>query len=184
MFKSKHKGFTLIETLVAIAIFSFSITALISITGNGIFNTNFVKNKFTASYLALEGAELVRNVRDTATSQGNGWGVIMSSTSFLGACSSTDACFVDASPSDTLVVLPCNAGDCPFIRYKLDEARFNYDPYDGVTNLNSIFKRTISIAPVAGNPEEVEVTSKVEWMQGTTSHNVSFTFDLLNWAGN
>ncbi len=54
------KGFTLIETLVAIAIFAFSITGLISITATGVFDTNFVKNKFTASYLAMEGVERVR----------------------------------------------------------------------------------------------------------------------------
>ncbi len=63
--KTKTNGFTLIETLVAISIFVASVTALLVVTGNGIKNVNSAQNKLTATYLAQEGAELVRAARDS-----------------------------------------------------------------------------------------------------------------------
>jgi prepilin-type N-terminal cleavage/methylation domain-containing protein len=66
-FKKVHKsnsGFTLVETLIAISIFSVSIIAFMSILGGGISDTSYVKTKIIASYLAQEGIEYVRNMRD------------------------------------------------------------------------------------------------------------------------
>lgn len=63
--QQKNKGFTLIETLVALSIFVTSVTVLLVATGNGIQNTNAAQNRLTATYLAQEGVELVRAARDT-----------------------------------------------------------------------------------------------------------------------
>ncbi len=62
---SSTAGFTLIETLVAISIFVASVTVLLVVTGGGIKDVNSAQNKLTATYLAQEGAELVRASRDT-----------------------------------------------------------------------------------------------------------------------
>lgn len=59
-----RRGFTLIETLVAISIFSISILAMMAVLADGISDTNYAKTKITASYLAQEGIEYVRNMRD------------------------------------------------------------------------------------------------------------------------
>lgn len=74
----KGGGFTLVETLVAISIFTMSILGLMSILASNISNTTYVKQKIAAEYLAQEGIEYVRNLRDTAvlydsTSGQNGW---------------------------------------------------------------------------------------------------------------
>lgn len=57
-------GFTLVESLIAVSIFSVSIIAMMSVLGGGIANTNYVKNKLVATYLAQEGIEYARNMRD------------------------------------------------------------------------------------------------------------------------
>lgn len=62
---SLSKGFTLVETLVAISIFTGSILGLMSVLASGISNTNYAKQKMIASYLAQEGIECIRNTRDT-----------------------------------------------------------------------------------------------------------------------
>jgi type II secretory pathway pseudopilin PulG len=62
----KNKGFTLVETLVAISIFTVSILGLISILASGVSDISYAKQKIVASYLAQEGIEYVRNMRDTA----------------------------------------------------------------------------------------------------------------------
>ncbi|MFA6520567.1 MAG: prepilin-type N-terminal cleavage/methylation domain-containing protein [Candidatus Paceibacterota bacterium] len=67
IFSKKNKGgFTLVETLVAISIFTVSILGLMSILSSGISSTTYAKNKMIAGYLAQEGIEYVRNMRDTA----------------------------------------------------------------------------------------------------------------------
>ena len=61
---NKSNGFTLVETLIALSIFSVSVITMMSILGSGIANTNYAKNKIAASYLAQEGIEYARNIRD------------------------------------------------------------------------------------------------------------------------
>lgn len=62
--KKLNDGFTLVETLVAISIFSMSIIVLMSVLGGGISDISYAKKKMTAGYLAQEGIEYVRNMRD------------------------------------------------------------------------------------------------------------------------
>src|SRR3990172_9504183 len=71
-----NRAFTLVETLIAISIFSISVLALMSVLGQGISNTNYAKQKILASYLAQEGVEYIRNMRETY--------VLYSATSTLG----------------------------------------------------------------------------------------------------
>lgn len=63
----KGGGFTLIETLVALSIFTMSILGLMSVLSSGISDTNYVKQKMAAGYIAQEGIECMRNVRDSYT---------------------------------------------------------------------------------------------------------------------
>jgi prepilin-type N-terminal cleavage/methylation domain-containing protein len=63
--KQTNKGFTLVETLVSISIFSMAILGLLSVLASSITNTTYAKQKMAADYLAQEGIEYMRNVRDT-----------------------------------------------------------------------------------------------------------------------
>lgn len=178
--KAKNKGFTLIETLVAIAIFAFAITGLISITATGIFNTNFVKNKFTASYLAVEGAELVRSIRDNAAINDRDWNATFADPTLLQRCYGANACFIDGTSLDAFVVPELCSNICPAISYRQgDDGKFNYDPVDGIDNFESIFTRIINIQPVGTG--EVLVISRVEWYQGQDLKSTEFRFNMMDW---
>lgn len=63
--KGFRSGFTLVETLVAISIFTVSLLGIMSVLASNIANTNYAKQKITAEYLAQEGIEYARNKRDT-----------------------------------------------------------------------------------------------------------------------
>ncbi|MFH1643260.1 MAG: prepilin-type N-terminal cleavage/methylation domain-containing protein [Patescibacteria group bacterium] len=66
--KSKNnfkKGFTMIEMIIALSVFSIGIIgvfSLISVTASSLDN---ISNQLIASYLAQEGMEIVRNIRDS-----------------------------------------------------------------------------------------------------------------------
>ncbi len=181
-------GFTLVETLVAIAIFATSVTGLISITARGINDNVFVKNKLIASHLAEEGVEIVRNMRDTSVLPENavGWTMFLSDTNdWVGHCyadspGATDACYIDASVG-ALTVNECVTGGldgaCPPIGFDSSTSRYTYN-----TITDSIFTRTITIRPIeAGNTEEVIVNSVVSWTQGSNGYQVSYQYNLFNW---
>lgn len=78
--KNKKTGFTLIETLIAISIFSVAIVTLMTVLSSGITNINNAKKKITATYLAQEGIEYIRNKRDTEVFLGTtSWGSFITS---------------------------------------------------------------------------------------------------------
>lgn len=60
----KNKGFTLVETLVAISILSLSIAATFTAVQNGIQNSTIAKDQTTAFYLTQEAMEYIKNIRD------------------------------------------------------------------------------------------------------------------------
>lgn len=178
--RRKNKGFTLIETLLAISIFAFSITALISISARGIFDTNFVKNKLTATYLAQEGIELIRNMRDTyvVSTSGALWESFLADE--ISECYGPDNyCYVDSSGFSALDPEDCDNGtDCPAFYYDPQDGYFTY--FLGSPNTN--FTRYINVLPSDNNPaNEVVITSSVEWLQGSKVYDVSFSANLTRW---
>lgn len=58
------RGFTLLETVVALAIITAAVVGPVTLVTRGIFSFGPSKNKLIAANLAQEGLELVREVRD------------------------------------------------------------------------------------------------------------------------
>ena len=124
---SLSKGFTLVETLVAISIFTTSILALLVILSGSISNTGYAKKKIIASYLAQEGIEYIRNMRDTfvlygATSQA-GWNAFNTRVGLSSntVCASENGCYFDdknisfsdtSMPMTDLILTPCSSSTC------------------------------------------------------------------------
>ena len=171
-------GFTLIETIIALAIFSASIVGLVSVTASGVANTNFAKNKLTASYLAQEGIELVRNMRDTELISPTGdW---VSFTTAVASCLSSGGCYID--PTDaflsatlcTGLQVQQNPDGCP----TLDYSQFGF--YNYGSGITSIFTRIITVQEL-NLGVEVRVTSTILWQQGRANKRVIMTENLFNW---
>ena len=63
--KMDKRGFTLLEVILAIFVIMVGIVGTLGIIQQGISYTQLSSSRLTADYLAQEGIEIVRNIRDT-----------------------------------------------------------------------------------------------------------------------
>lgn len=167
-----NSGFTLLESLIAIAIFTTSILALLSILANGISSTTYAKRKIVASYLAEEGVERVRNIRDNQVlfDPGGqaGW------DAFKGLVDSTCAngCYL----TDANAFVQCDVS-CPPLKYDANTGRYNY-----TTGEDAGYVRMIKVAePLGAAGDERKISSTVSWVQGSGEKEIVFSESLFNW---
>ncbi len=188
-FKQKNNitgGFTLIETLVAISIFTMSIVSVMVVISGGISDTNYAKKKIIAGYLAQEGIEEMRNMRDTsvlyfgATGQ-VGWDKFVTN---IASCLTVNGCYFDNSEllysNDNMPIMhvslpPCNQV-CPVIMFDETNGKYEYNP----AGVDSGFNRKITA--VHYTPDEIKITSVVSWVQGSGVVSVTFSENLFNWT--
>ena len=169
----EQAGFTLIETLVALSIFTTSILAIMSVTPGGISAVDLSKNKTTASYLAQEGLDLVRAYRDTAKING----VSATATAFATLTATcTTACYIDPvliTPTICIDITGDGVPDCPLLTHDVTGG-FSY----AIGGSASQFTRTISVNQSAINTGEYIVISKVLW---GANNSVSYQSSLTDW---
>jgi|SRR3989344_741719 len=188
--RSNRDGFTLVETLLALAIFTISVVALMAVLSEGVADTSYAKKKLIAVYLAQEGVEYIRNMRDTfvlydAGGAQAGWTVFNNNLTDASACQGVNGCYFGdlnaADFSDTtqpmigIVVTACGT-NCPTMLYDATTGKYNY-----TTGASSGYIRKIWITP-ANPTNETKVVSKVSWTQGSGTYNITFSENLFNWV--
>lgn len=175
-----QRGFTIIETLVALSIFTTSILAIIVMTPGGIAAINGAKNKLTASYLAQEGIDLMRAYRDGGNFGGNGDALDSLVTS---AC--IGSCTIDFNLQPTACIESDTDNDgipeCPILVHDQTLTGDGGFVYTLPPTGNDLFERVISITPVPSTTDEFMVISKVKWNQGGQPHTVQYQTNLTDW---
>src|SRR3989338_2030631 len=184
--RSMAEGFTLVEMLVAISIFTMSILALLVVLTQGISNTNYAKTKIIASYLAQEGIEYIRNMRDTfmlydPTDSQTGWNAF--STKLIDAsCDESNGCYFDdqnlnysnpSQPMAGIAMASCGAS-CPMLLFDDVTGKYGY-----MAGVNSGFIRKTEITVV--NPDEIKVSVALSWTQSSGNYKIVFSESLFNW---
>jgi prepilin-type N-terminal cleavage/methylation domain-containing protein len=188
--KHKHKkfqrGFTLIETLIAVLILTIAIAGPLTIASKGLTGTLIAKDQITAFYLAQDAMEYIRFVRDTNALSGGNWltGAGGSGTFLkdLTPCASADgskSCVIDTLQS---TIAQC-VGSCPTLRYDTTNNSFDYT--GAATPGTRAFVRSIVITtPIGGSADEARVDISVGWSDiGLVAHTITVREHLLNWNG-
>ena len=169
----RSKGFTLIESLVAVAIL---VTVIIGATGavqTGISSYIFSKDQIIAFYLAQEGFEQIRNIRDENGLKSQNWLTDISANSG-DPCFFGNACIVD--PVASSIPTRCSApGSCPILRQDINTGFFGYNVAWSAT----IFRREIILTQV--NDHEVSILVTVDWSKGLTNRQFRARENIFNW---
>ncbi|MBX4198988.1 prepilin-type N-terminal cleavage/methylation domain-containing protein [Candidatus Parcubacteria bacterium] len=173
-----NRGFTLIETLIAISILVMAVTGAFAAAQNGISSATFSKDQIVAFYLAEEGIEEIRNLRDQNGLAGVGWlaGIASSGSD---PCYFGSVCMVDAvSSTDVISKCGLEAGSCPVLKQDPDTGFFGYDSdWD-----NSPFRREVQIAEVTpGNTHEVTIIVTVTWSKGLLQRQFRAKENIFDW---
>jgi prepilin-type N-terminal cleavage/methylation domain-containing protein len=187
------KGFTLVETLIAVFILSVSIAGPLTIASRALLSANTARNQITAFYLAQDALEYVRVKRDNAClangspcSQG-AW------LAALSACTGANGCYIDSLENAPAAPTACPSGGCIqatfptswFLYYDTTNSRFcNINASTciaGATVTKSQFARSVKIAPVGSQTTEEKVTVQVSWADSGTTRSVTIVENLFNW---
>jgi hypothetical protein len=191
--RSKNqRGFTLAETIAALFVFLVGIVAVMTLVSDTLRTSYKSAGKLTAIYLAQEGIEIVRNIRDENWINGRNW----RSDSLTGCNLAIDVSGAtnttcDYSVDDTVLNpdgyitdfrsgLLANYEDI-FLCYYFDDARADASRpvgyiYDHASNppcrtylggVESDYKRTIYLKKISDN--ELEIRSRIRWKSATST---------------
>lgn len=166
----QQKGFTIVETLIALAIVSFGIVSVYGAFSAIVQVTSDISLRFTASYLAQEGVEIIKNIRDGnfINSPGAGWSTGLTSCS-AGCQADYKTGTASQGAANALVAYSSNV----FLKINSD-GLYGYD-----TGTATTFTRKITITQVDSNT--LKVVSDVFW--NFSGKNLQTTNEdyLYNW---
>ena len=190
---NKRSGFTLVETLVALFIFSMSILTVMAVLSQGISSTDYAKNKIIAESLSQEGVEYFRNMRDTFmlyTDDPPGAWVAFRTYLISNTADCENGCYFDNNiegmvnnlnqPMKGLAIYSCygySYHKCPNFYYHPSTGKYDHSSSGGTL---TPFSRKITIERI-GSPESVSVKSEVTWSSGSKNFSVSVLEHLANW---
>lgn len=175
------KGFSMVETLIAIFILALGLSAFMSVASSGLQSSIYAKDRVTAFYLAQEAIEVIKNIRDenaieNFSSPPVRWlDGIADWDGYGGPCGSTSDCGVDSRNESITQIDSCNdMNDC-VLRRDLNGI-FNH-----AAGEDTKFIRVVNMEPVSGLPNEAKVIATVSWNSVTGSGNLVVEENILNW---
>lgn len=187
---NKHttRGFTLIETLLAVLILATAIVGPLTIAAKGLQLSLVTKDQVIASFLAQDALEYIRFIRDTnKLARNSDWlagldGTTNSHTTNQtggqSSCVGGNACIVD-SLQDQVTYCGTTVAACA-TQYLYFNSNTGVYSYTTVGNTQTIFSRTVQIVQVGAN--EADVTITMQWKDvGGVTRSVVLRDNLLDW---
>ena len=174
------KGFTLMEAIVAIFLLTVGIIGVSILITNTISSTRISTDKLIASYLAQEGIEIVRNIRDTNWLEGAAsWDDGISVGDYEADYTNTQGFYHTCSFSP----FTANCEYDNLYPLRIDGGFYNYS---GGTETKfrrriTIFDKTDLSSPPDGTVDMFKISVLVTWQEKGKIHKVEAREDLYNW---
>lgn len=176
---SAKRGFTVLESIVAIMILSLSISGAFSAVQQSLSQAMIAKDEIKAFYLAQEAVETIRNKRDANQLIKINTGPVSWLNGITSACPFSTAVIKNTCTVDTtdFNIVNCGGdwGSCPNLRQNPLIFVYGYEESWPASN----FKREIQIESI--NANEIIVTVRVTWTKGVIDKEFKIKTHLLNW---
>ena len=193
----RQRGFTLLETIIAILILGMAIASLFQLVAGGLVSMRYAKDEIVATYLAQEALDHVRTTRDTemlVNNQGfSSWLATMMPCQNAGSGSSVftgNTCYIDVAGPAVMQQpptppQPCGA-QCPYISYRENSpSYYGYSQGNPGNWTETKFRRSIAITVPMGETFEdatsATVHVRVTWPTGSTTRTRIMTTDVSKW---
>lgn len=165
LYFKKDKGFTLLEMIIATFILVIAVVGLYSLFSQIIVATSIVSSRLTAAYLAQEGIEIIRNIRDTNWLNNTNWDNELTSCSF--GC---EADYRTGTVNETTVL---RAYENAYLNVDVD-GFYSYSTSGSPTK----FKRKITVTPIG---DVLKISVSIEWEDRGKTYNFTTEENLYNW---
>jgi prepilin-type N-terminal cleavage/methylation domain-containing protein len=179
--KPRNRGFTLVETLVAISVLAIALVGPFVAVQNAVQGSYVARDQLIASQLAQEGVEYLRSIRDNNYHNGRTW-----LDGFDGAV--RNGCYGEG-PSGYCTVDPTQGDFHTVAAGMLEYEGTSTVPYLYVSGANlynqqgsgsaTKFKRLVQVHTISAT--EIRITVYVIWTTGTRSYTVTVTDNLHDW---
>jgi len=172
--KKKQKAFTLVEVLIAVSILTIGILSGFILITKVLYNTAVIQDRLTASFLAQEGIELVRQVRDSNFLK------IMDGESVEWNNRLADGSYIIESKAESgqsVTLVPIDPGEAPNFFYDNDTRIYNYN----TTGEPTTFNREIRIETNENHNDEIRVESIMKWTTKRIDFTLTVEDHLFNW---
>lgn len=177
-------GFTLVETLVAVSILSISILAGFTAVQGSLRNSSLTKDQITAFFLAQEGVEYVKNIRDenalyNLANPGSPRNWLYGLTESGNPCFFGNVCRID-SYAKQAVFCGTADGDCPNLNQSISGSTIGLFAYTAGWS-TSRFKRELKFQSITAN--EVYLNVRITWTQAGILQTLEIKQLLFNHGG-
>lgn len=181
---SNERGFTVLETLVAIAVLILSLTAAFSVAQQGLSLSISSRDEVTAYFLAQEGVEVIRNIRDENSLSNSASWLTGISAQATDPCYFGNYCAVDSPNDNYMISCGISAQNCPVLKQDRQSGSGTYGMY-GLNPANTsgwtstMFRRELLLTRITD--DEVALTVTVYWTKGEKTRSFVVHEDLFNW---
>ncbi len=162
------RAFTLLETLVAVSVLLMALLGPFTIASQSLRSAFYARDQVTAFYLAQEGIEYVRAVRDQNYLSGNDW---MES---LAVCTGVP-CTVDMKNFEHAL---CPENNCAPLTTDINSI---FSQQTGAGYTPSKFTRVVSLTEIAGNPDQKIVSVTVSWQSVGITRSFTIRERIFDW---
>lgn len=193
---SSQRGFTLLETMVAVSLLMLSIVGPLTIAQKSVKTSTYTKNRTTAYYLAQDAIEFLRNIRDVHSLKGDTWDDLVGLSSPYARCI-VGKCDVDTqyapvgvvsnSALAATAVIACSSETCPALTFEKATGYFGHKTVTGEAIIESQYRREVSIVPLNTNGgernRELLIRVDVIWNEGILGgeKKISLYDEVYDW---
>jgi len=152
-----NKSFTIIEVIISITILTIGVLGSVRLMHYFYAYNSIANSRLAAAYLAQEGIEIVKNIRDGNWLEGSAWNTSLGESRYEGDYNSTNV---------------------------LDNYTNGYLAIDGsglyaTSSTLDVFQREIQIC--TSTDDVIYVSSTVSWVEAGKNYSVKTEGELCNW---